>query len=197
MSRRIALALTFALIAPAAHAASEICEELWFTRNAMFDQAGFCFSSPLGRAVFDNRGCVGADVDLTTEQAALVDEVRTMERDLNCKVDTQAASLGFIDFEIRRDLDDFPMRDWSESSCIGWIGARAPMYAGAAERSRVTGWIEPGDNVLSSHTGRRDAAGRFWTYYTVYRSGSGARSTFKTAGWVAGEIYDNCQDIAG
>ena len=33
------------------------CEEWWFTRNLVFDRAGYCFSSPLGQAVFDNSDC--------------------------------------------------------------------------------------------------------------------------------------------
>jgi len=50
--------LLAALAAPAA--ALEICDELWFTRNLIYDRAGYCFSSPLGRAVFDNSDCTGS-----------------------------------------------------------------------------------------------------------------------------------------
>ena len=46
---RLALAIPAALAAfPAL--AFDPCEDLWFSRNQLYDRAGYCFSTPLGLA---------------------------------------------------------------------------------------------------------------------------------------------------
>jgi hypothetical protein len=43
--------------------AGNICDQLWYARNAIFDRAGYCFSSARGKAAFDNTGCTGGTPD--------------------------------------------------------------------------------------------------------------------------------------
>ncbi|EBA16598.1 hypothetical protein RSK20926_22774 [Roseobacter sp. SK209-2-6] len=47
--------------------ADESCNDLWFTRNAIINQAGFCFGSNLGQALFDNGDCIAKSVPLSPE----------------------------------------------------------------------------------------------------------------------------------
>ena len=42
-------------LVPAASAAS--CWDLWYERNAIYDQNGYCFSSSLGKRTFNNADC--------------------------------------------------------------------------------------------------------------------------------------------
>ena len=49
--------LLLGLVWPVQAWALEICDDLWLTRNLIFDRAGYCFGSVLGKSVFDNEGC--------------------------------------------------------------------------------------------------------------------------------------------
>lgn len=59
--------------------ASDTCHDLWFTRNAIIDRAGYCFGSPLGQAIFDNTGCIGKSVNLPPQDARTVALIRELK----------------------------------------------------------------------------------------------------------------------
>lgn len=51
------------------------CNDLWFTRNALINQAGYCFGSNLGQALFDNSDCQGKSVTLSPEAQRQVAQI--------------------------------------------------------------------------------------------------------------------------
>lgn len=51
------------------------CDELWYQRNAIYDAAGYCFSTARAQAVFDNAGCTGG-----TPSASAMQEVQRIIR---------------------------------------------------------------------------------------------------------------------
>ena len=51
------LTVVFLLLTPVTAVADALCDELWLTRNMVFDRAGYCFGSNLGEAIFDNSDC--------------------------------------------------------------------------------------------------------------------------------------------
>ena len=89
--RQFALVLT-----PLSALADSFCEDLWFTRNALADRGGYCFSSTLGQAVFDNDGCTGSTSALAANDRALVSRIVELEAEAQCAVDTEAQDLDLV-----------------------------------------------------------------------------------------------------
>lgn len=74
------------------------CRISWFRRNAIFNDAGQCFSSELGGAVFDNADCRG-EARLNEDQVAEVGRYARLEQSLLCadfKPDWQASDFIII-----------------------------------------------------------------------------------------------------
>lgn len=172
--RCLALFIALGLSAGPA-AATEFCDDLWFTRNAVFDRAGYCFGSPLGQTVFDNADCTGTDVALAPEAKALADLVRGREAEFGCKTDSNRVSLALDDIAWRRQLAAFPVADELQSGCLGWTGPDTPLFAGHGPATAVIGRIAPGDFVSHAHV----PVGH-WTYVTVWDANW---SRLKSAGW--------------
>jgi hypothetical protein len=183
----------FAVLAAMPAAATELCEDLWFTRNQIMDRAGYCFGSTLGKAMFDNDGCTGKSVTLSAKAQQQVAEIRRLEGSLQCKVDTSRSALELVDLATRRQLIDLPIHDEFESGCIGWQEAPADLHAGHKSTSPVIGRIEPGDDVLYSHYTYPPVEG--WAYVTIWSGGWG---DFKSAGWLGVRTSENsCRQFAG
>ena len=184
------LVLLLALFATPA-AASDVCDDLWFTRNLIMDRAGYCFGSALGQAVFDNGNCIGKSVSLSAQLQRQVAEIRELERLIPCKVDTSRTRLDLPDLETRRKLVDLPVRDEFESGCIGWQRDRSPLYAGHDDGTAIIGRVEPGDDVLWSHRSQVEG----WDYVMVMQPGWGQ---VKSAGWMRSPTDSSaCRQWAG
>ncbi|MDE4098813.1 DUF4453 domain-containing protein [Phaeobacter gallaeciensis] len=176
--------------APAA--AGDFCHDLWYTRNAIMDQAGYCFGSALGQAVFGTGPCIGKSVSLTPQDQQRVAQIQGMERDMSCRVNTKQHHLDLDDLHIRRQLSDLPIPDEIQGACLGWMGPATALHAGHSEASPVIGQILPDDTVSYSHW--PDAG---WTYVTTSAGHGDWR--VKSGGWLnyekAGEVP--CRDFAG
>lgn len=63
------------------------CDQLWFGRNSVFKEAGYCFKTPRAIAAFGNAGCryddIGA-VILTPENGNFVQAIQNAERAKAC-----------------------------------------------------------------------------------------------------------------
>ncbi|MEM6276742.1 MAG: DUF4453 domain-containing protein [Pseudomonadota bacterium] len=192
---RRAISVLLALLGSPA-IADAICDDLWLSRNAVMDRAGFCFESPLGLALFDNKDCFGTDVTLTSPEEELLAAIQDYEEELACAVDTSATSLEIGDLDIRLRLSSIPVRDSTESACLGWQGRRALLLTGTYEGARVSGSVEEGDTILSQHQSYEDSFGRFWSYYTV-TTRIGLPSPVIAAGWTYENLFETCDKIAG
>ena len=74
--------------ASAALAQGQLCNDLWFRRNAIYKSAGYCFNTPRGVQTFGNAGCQFDDagsVPLSPYQHRLVAQIIDQERDLRCR----------------------------------------------------------------------------------------------------------------
>ena len=63
------------------------CDQLWFRRNGIFKQAGYCFKTPRAIRQFGNAGCLYDDenaVPLSSQDRAAIAGFREMERIRNC-----------------------------------------------------------------------------------------------------------------
>ena len=77
-------AVTLALTTQGALADS--CYDLWYERNAIYDDNGYCFRTSLGKRTFDNGDCYTDDPDFTRAEQRRIDQIRREERRLGCKV---------------------------------------------------------------------------------------------------------------
>ncbi len=149
---RLSVALLLGLAASPAAAWSP-CDELWFTRNLIYDRAGYCFTSDLGRAVFDNADCTGSEVRLDAPAAAAVAAIEGYEQELSCAIDTGRRSLDVADLPARRALIDLPVPSPFASACYGWRGGPITLHSGRSEGTPVTGTIRPGDDLVWTFDG--------------------------------------------
>jgi hypothetical protein len=86
--RLFALALSASLVAPTLAAAqSSACAELWYQRNSIYKEGGYCFRTARAISVFGNAGCAYDDVNdvpLSARQRAEVNRLQRAERALRC-----------------------------------------------------------------------------------------------------------------
>ncbi|MFE1600030.1 YARHG domain-containing protein [Methylobacterium sp. ID0610] len=64
------------------------CEDLWYQRNRIFKEAGYCFRTPRGTSAFGNAGCAYGDerdVPLSGRERDAVAAIRDAERRLGCR----------------------------------------------------------------------------------------------------------------
>ena len=83
----IAIIVGTAPILAASLAQAQSCEELWYRRNSLYKQAGYCFRTARAIRAFGNAGCQydsEADVPLSARQRAIVARINQEERDLGC-----------------------------------------------------------------------------------------------------------------
>ncbi|MDJ0826635.1 MAG: DUF4453 domain-containing protein [Rhodobacter sp.] len=183
-----AAVLAAALLAAGPAAALEICDDLWFTRNLLFHQAGQCFGSALGQAVFGNEGCDASGVELGAAAKAMLAVIRAREAEWACSVDTSQTSLAVPELELRMALEDLPVANGYESACVGWKGARLELRAGRRVGAAVTGVALAGDTLLFQF----DDAGD-WTFVELIRGGAAAGS-----GWARLALgAESCEMMAG
>jgi uncharacterized caspase-like protein len=68
--------------------AGQSCDALWYQRNKIFDDHGYCFTSARGQAVFSNVGCnpamTGGAVPLTSTEKTLIAQIRALEKQQGC-----------------------------------------------------------------------------------------------------------------
>jgi hypothetical protein len=64
-------------------AAAQSCNDLWYRRNAIFAQAGYCFQTARARAAF-GAGCFPPYGRLSPRQQARVNAIQAREAYLGC-----------------------------------------------------------------------------------------------------------------
>lgn len=81
------LATAIALAAFAATpAAAQSCYDLWYARNLIYAQNGYCFNTDLGRRAFAEYPCWTSNPALSRSEQRQVDAIRAQERARGCKV---------------------------------------------------------------------------------------------------------------
>lgn len=170
--------------------ASAVCEEAWFSRNLIFDRAGYCFGSNLGQALFNNADCTTNTPDITKNRARKVNQIKEFESELGCAIDTSASALRFFDETARlRALRDLPVMDRLGSGCIGYRGADIVLRNGHRPRADIIGRITAGDSIGFNHWSESG-----WDYVQIYQGpNTGAH------GWAdMSEVSeDSCTQWAG
>ncbi|MBT0958889.1 DUF4453 domain-containing protein [Alphaproteobacteria bacterium KMM 3653] len=185
--RFTALVFSFFTAAVPAMAQDRICDDLWFTRNAVFAEAGYCFDSALGQSVFGSE-CSTKSPELSNEQKALLTRVKAREAEWECKVSTGNRRLAIEMLPLRMALEDMPVMQGFESSCFGWKGAPKALRRGHHAQAARIGTIEPGDGFLTSYELEEG-----WEFLVIYRDEAVAAmgwADFSTDEW-------DCEGYAG
>lgn len=67
-------------------AQAQSCFDLWYERNLIYAENGYCFSSSLGKRTFANYDCWTKNPDLTRSERNRVAQIQRAERRAGCKV---------------------------------------------------------------------------------------------------------------
>jgi hypothetical protein len=81
------LSLAFLVVAPGVAMAKASCYDLWYARNAIYDDYGYCFKTKLAKKVFDNSDCYeyGAP-DFDEDDQEAIDDIVYQEHKRGCHV---------------------------------------------------------------------------------------------------------------
>ncbi len=170
-------------------AADGYCDDLWFARNLVYANAGYCFGSPLGKAMFGNEGCTGKDVALSAQDQALVAEIQKLETMAECQVDTARTGMEIRDLAWRMRMLDLPVPSYGASACFGWRGEARALFAARDETAAITGELLPGDTLMFAFEAEADQ----WDYVEVMRD-----EALVAAGWMRVQLgEDVCTELAG
>ena len=91
MIRLVLATLTFVtgtLLFAAGESRAQSCGDLWYRRNSIYKQGGYCFKTTRAIRTFGNAGCAyddEADVPLSPRQRQIVASIQAEERDLGCR----------------------------------------------------------------------------------------------------------------
>ncbi len=184
-------ALLFLLISPLPASAGDVCDDLWFSRNQVFDSNGYCFGSNLGKAVFDNTGCSTKSPVLSASDQAYVAWIKGREKDWGCRVDTTRAGLNIDLLSLRRTLEDPVVLSGYESACEVWSGDIIALRAGHADTSPIIGDILPGQDIYWEYDWKDAPEG--WAFLVARQFGS-----VLAMGWSRAVIDPaRCEGLAG
>ena len=169
------------------------CADLWFSRNAMLDQAGYCFSSRLGKALFDNADCTTKQPEPSRIVRAQIAAILKLERaDPDgfyeaCNIDTSRRKLELVAIPLRKQLDFQPATDGGTSMCFGYLGNDIRLYSAPWKGARAVGTIAAGDDITFGHL---DWKG--WSFSLI-----GQHGDWRAAGWYKARIGERCKAFAG
>lgn len=184
-----ALVLLFTPFAATAQS-FDFCEELWVTRNMIFDRAGYCFGSALGQSLFDNSNCSTGTAAAPQAYAQIIAWARGDEDRLGCRVNTAQPAWPSI-----REVYSYYNQFWTVAvpidggfGCWGYSGPTVQVHAGAATSTPVLGQLSAGLSYVDTHYGVDG-----WSFITVVTGPSGQDIV---TGWAAG-LTSDCAEMAG
>jgi hypothetical protein len=193
--KNILTILFFTGLTPVPSFADEACDDLWFSRNSIFDANGYCFGSTLGKAVFDNSDCTTKSPKLNSADKAMVAEAKEMEARWACNMNTNKTRLDIHSFARRQTLVDQPLRDDTESGCGKYVGADFPLYASQSTNARVVGTVSYGDDFINAHISFSTTQTENWWYVSsISKDGQ----YLSDIGWTNNpSAWENCTTVAG
>lgn len=184
----LALAVPVLFFTVPSASAEGACENAWFARNLIAHRGGHCFSSALGKAVFGNQGCLSSGARLTPENETNMAQIKSMEKAWGCRINTSRTTIDVPERHLLVELELMPVRDDTESSCIGYLGAVVPLYSAPRQGAQVVGTITKGVNVNNSHLPKNG-----WDFHEIMID-----SRVLTMGWTNVDIWDQgCENYAG
>jgi hypothetical protein len=182
----------FAFILSAAPVvADEVCDDLWFSRNHLFDRAGYCFGSPLGQSLFDNTGCTTKNPILSELDKQAIAAIRREEDVNRCKVNTNRRTIDLDLIPNRRAMVSVAARDSLGWGCINYLGAPIPVFNGVSTEAQQLGVIPTNYDIVFFYISPYPS----WSFVRFAPTGNGPS---KYIGWIKGAPTEaQCGTIAG
>jgi YARHG domain len=78
--------LSIVLFLPVSNTLADSCYDLWYQRNLIYAQNGYCFSSSLARRTFSEFSCWTNNPQFTLDEQRHINQIKAEERRLGCKV---------------------------------------------------------------------------------------------------------------
>lgn len=63
---------------------ADACYDLWYERNSIYNENGYCFNTRDGRATFDNSDCYTDSPDFTKSEQRRIDRIKREENEYGC-----------------------------------------------------------------------------------------------------------------
>ena len=176
----------------------EVCEELWFARNAMLNEAGYCFTPPLGQSVFDNSDCTTRQPRIEDAVSAQISRIQQIEQNppfleeagQSCQVDTSQTELRELRFvALRQQVTFHPATDGRTGGCVNYMGDDFLVFSAPDIGARILGRVESGFSFSLAHLPWRD-----WNFALVWRDTS--LSDPITIGWYRQDLRESCALLA-
>ena len=82
----IATVATVSIIAMSSTAMAASCYDLWYARNQIYADNGFCFSTSLAIRTFGNDGCYTKHPHFSKREQRKIDAIAAEEADRGCHV---------------------------------------------------------------------------------------------------------------
>ena len=73
--------------------ANDECYNLWYQRNLIYAQNGYCFTSNLGKEAFKDFKCFTSSQNLPNKDQVRANNLKSREAALNCNVDTNSTTI--------------------------------------------------------------------------------------------------------
>ncbi|MBX9457290.1 MAG: YARHG domain-containing protein [Rhizobium sp.] len=63
---------------------ADACYDLWYERNAIYNDNGYCFNTRDGRRTFDNSDCYTDYPDFSRREQRRINQIKREERRMGC-----------------------------------------------------------------------------------------------------------------
>ena len=63
---------------------ADVCYDLWYERNSIYNDNGYCFNTREGRRTFDNSDCYTDYPDFTRREQRRINQIKRQENDYGC-----------------------------------------------------------------------------------------------------------------
>ena len=74
------------LLSYSSYASAQSCYDLWYARNAIYKQQGYCFSTQLAKETFGNQGCWTKNPAFSRQEQRMINEIKAVEKARQCRV---------------------------------------------------------------------------------------------------------------
>ncbi|MCC6136881.1 MAG: YARHG domain-containing protein [Gammaproteobacteria bacterium] len=84
--RALFVMTVFTMFLPVTNAVADSCYDLWYERNLIYAENGYCFKTDLARRTFSDFSCRTDHPRFSSREQRRIDEIKAEERERGCNV---------------------------------------------------------------------------------------------------------------
>lgn len=169
--------------------ANSACDDLWLSRNVIYDLHGYCFGSTLGKKIFDNTGCTTVEPELPAELNERVQRLWARAEKMSCAANQGRSSISVYNLESRKSLLYQPVASETESACLGFQENPIALYDAPIGDAIHIGTVNTGDDIAWFHQDENN-----WAFITILKRADGSTPI---SGWSKQREFPKCDAAAG